>query len=192
MTKIVQRRKATLLDRSYLWEIMKGMGITMRHLVKNFRNPEKMQLMSYPEIEVKVPQDYRGSHRLMKRPDGEVRCVACYMCSTACPARCITIEADNSADPRIEKKPQKFEIDWLLCVFCGLCVEACPVDAIRMDSREVSLSFGSRKEFVADMQRLTAWKPEDFPANDSQSQRAPGGTENQQARKIWGLEVKSV
>ena len=66
------------------------------------------------------------------------------------------------------------------------------MDAIRMDSREVSLAFGTRKEFIADMTRLTAWNPADFPANDSQSQRAPGGTQNQEARQIWGLEVKPL
>jgi NADH-quinone oxidoreductase subunit I len=190
MAKVIQRRSLTLLERSYLWEIIKGMGTTFKHLFRNFKNPEKMQLMSYPEVEVQTPQNYRGSHRLMKRPDGEPRCVACYMCSTACPARCITIEAEPSSDPRIEKKPRKFEIDWLVCVFCGLCEEACPVDAIRMDTRKVAISHYTRKEFIADMPRLLNWDPKDFPANDAQSQKAPGGKQNQQAKQIWGLEVK--
>jgi NADH-quinone oxidoreductase subunit I len=190
MAKVIQRRSLNVLERSYLVEIIKGMGTTFKHLVKNFRNPENMQLMSYPEIEVKAPRNYRGSHRLMKRPDGEPRCVACYMCSTACPARCITIEAGSSSDPRIEKKPVKFEIDWLVCVFCGLCEEACPVDAIRMDTRKVAISNYRREDFVATMETLLNWDPKDYPANDAQSQRAPGGSLNQEAMKIWGLEVK--
>jgi NADH-quinone oxidoreductase subunit I len=190
MAKVVERKPLNVIEKSYLWEIVKGLGTTMRHMVTNLWRVEKMQTLSYPEIEAKVPYNYRGKHRLMKRPDGEPRCVACMMCSTACPAHCITIEATASADPRIEKKPAKFEIDWLVCVFCGLCEEACPVDAIRMDTRMVAVSEYKREDFVADLPRLLNWDPKDYPNDDLQSQRAPGGNKNAEARKIWGLEVK--
>jgi len=190
MSKVVQRRPLNLVERSYLVEVVKGLGTTMRHMVTNLARVEKMQTMSYPEIAVKVPYNYRGKHRLMKRPNGEPRCVACMMCSTACPAHCITIVAEASPDPRIEKKAAKFEIDWLVCVFCGLCEEACPVDAIRMDTRMVAVSGYKREDFVADMPMLLAWNPADYPNDDAQSQRAPGGLQNAEARKIWGLEVK--
>ena len=69
----------------------------------------------------------------MDREDSEVRCVACMLCPTDCPAHCITIVAEDTGKAS-EKRPKIFEIDELRCVVCGLCVEACPCDAIRMDT----------------------------------------------------------
>ena len=122
---------------------------------------------------------------MMKRPDGDPRCVACFMCSTACPARCISIEAEPAKDGQIEKKPKKFEIDLLVCVFCGLCEEACPVDAIRMDTRKVAITADSREKFVRTLDDLMDWDPKDYPADDVQSQKAPGGRLNEDARRAW-------
>ena len=47
----------------------------------------------YPEQEPKLPPNYRGVHRLNRDEQGRVKCVACYMCATACPAHCIDIVA---------------------------------------------------------------------------------------------------
>ena len=98
----------------------------------------------------------------MKRPDGESRCVACFMCSTACPARCINIVAEESADKHIEKKPESFEIDLLLCIYCGLCVEACPCDAIRMDTKKAIIVDDARAKFIIDKDKLMDWDPKDY------------------------------
>ena len=49
------------------------------------------------------------------------------MCSTVCPADCITIEGAEHPDPAIEKFPESFTIDLLRCVYCGLCEEALPL-----------------------------------------------------------------
>ena len=117
-------------------------------------------------------------------------CVACGMCAAACPAHCIYIEATASDDPRIEKKVKRFDIDHLTCVFCGLCVEACPVDALRMDTKEIIFEHRTRDEFVANLKTLTSWDPKDYP-DDAQSQKAPGGKLNAEARKVWGMEVKN-
>jgi NADH-quinone oxidoreductase subunit I len=142
-------------------------------------------------VQPEVPQNYRSKHRLMKRSDGEPRCVACYTCSTACPANCISIVAEESKDDRVEKKPKSFDIDLLVCVFCGLCAEACPVDAIRMDTKKMSLTGGSRQDFKADMKELLDWNPADYPADDLQSQKAPGGLLNAQARAQWAKESEA-
>lgn len=185
MARVVPRPEMTLAEKAYVPEIVRGLKVTWSHFLKGFTQPETLPVESYPEIKWEIDRNYRAKHRLMKRPDGEPRCVACFMCSTACPARCIHIEATESSDDRIEKKPAKFDIDLLVCVFCGLCAEACPVDAIRMDTKIVALAADSRSKFVATKESLLDWDPADFPADDVQSQKAPGGLLNAQARAQW-------
>lgn len=139
----VVRREMDLIERFYLREAFQGMAITLRHFFVNwfgrmFGTKNYIVTTEYPEQRRPVNEWWRGKHRLMTREDNTLRCVACMMCSTACPANCINIVA-GEYDPdgpysRHEKYPLVFEIDELKCVFCGLCVEACPCDAIRMDT----------------------------------------------------------
>jgi NADH-quinone oxidoreductase subunit I len=187
MARTVPRPEMTLAEKAYVPEIIKGLAVTMRHLLKGLVRPESLPVGNYPEVQPDIPRDYRSRHRLMKRPDGEPRCVACFMCSTACPANCIHIEATESSDPRIEKKPAKFEIDLLVCVFCGLCAEACPVDAIRMDTKKAMFAADKREKFRVGLSDLLEWDPKDYPETDVQSQKAPGGSLNAKAREQWGL-----
>lgn len=119
---------------SLLWATTKGLGITLKHFFRNVVTKRGVETIRYPEEKEPYPERNRGLHRLMKRDDGSVRCVACMMCPTVCPAHCITIVPAETDDQGVEKYPASFEIDELRCVVCGLCVEACPCDAIRMDT----------------------------------------------------------
>jgi NADH-quinone oxidoreductase subunit I len=146
---------------SYMWGALQGLGVTLRHLLRNWplnlfglRAKSQIVTLAYPEEKRPYPPRHRGLHRLMKRPDGQVRCVACMMCPTACPAHCITIVPEASADPRIEKRPAIFQIDELRCVVCGLCVEACPCDAIRMDTHMHAPPTYSRGDSILDKEEL--------------------------------------
>ncbi|MBK6683228.1 MAG: NADH-quinone oxidoreductase subunit I [Deltaproteobacteria bacterium] len=122
-------------DRLFVPAIAAGLGQTVKHFFTNIFGKEKYtQTVQYPDVKIEYPHRFRGMHRLVPREDGNPRCVACFMCQTACPARCIHIVAGETDDQRIEKFPVIFEIDELRCVVCGLCVEACPCDAIRMDT----------------------------------------------------------
>ncbi len=148
-TKLLPRYGKSFKEKIYLPAIFAGFKITLRHFFGNLLSKKELKSKSYPE---ELPSDitprYRGLHRLTQRDDGSVRCVACFMCSTACPAECIFIEAREREDGVDEKEPKLFNIDMLECVYCGSCVEACPCDAIRMDSGIFSLIGEKREDFV--------------------------------------------
>jgi len=155
----VARPKRDWAEQVYLIAIIKGMGITIRHFLANLVRPSRIETLQYPEQTKDMPAGYRGKHRLTKREDDTVRCVACFMCATACPADCIHIVAEDVGDNTVEKAPASFDIDLLKCVFCGMCVEACPVDAIRMDSGQYTIADFNRKDFVITKEELMAVEP---------------------------------
>lgn len=141
-------------ERIVLFEVIRGMSVTIGHLLENLGHQKGMPTVQYPEEPKPLPVRLKGRHRLTLREDGSPKCVACYMCATACPARCIKIVAEESTEPTIEKRPKVFDIDLLRCVFCGYCVEACPEDAIRMDTGEISIVSDKREDFIFHMDFL--------------------------------------
>ncbi len=153
-TKILQRPEMTLAERLYVVEIVKGLLTTQKHLIKNLLNLKRVPTLQYPDEKRPYPKRWRGLHRLTYREDGSVRCVACQMCSTNCPANCITIVAGQSDDPKVEKFPVSFEIDLLKCIYCGYCEEACPCDAIRLDTGVHAPPVYSRAEAITHKQDL--------------------------------------
>ena len=140
---------------SLFWTTLRGLGVTLRHFFGNVFGQRYIETREYPEVKPEYPPRLRAQHRLMKRPDGSLRCVACMMCPTACPAHCITVVAEETTD-RDEKRASLFEIDELRCVMCGLCVEVCPVDAIRMDTGIHIAPVSQRADAVYGAARLAA------------------------------------
>jgi NADH-quinone oxidoreductase subunit I len=177
----------SLGERLYVREAVRGMKLIAKHFFTNLfgrrdPNPEVMDrkgpgvnlvsTINYPEERKPYPQGYRGMHRLVPRPDGRARCVACYMCATACPAQCIYIEASEYDEQAIEKFPIRFEIDELRCIVCGFCVEACPKDAIRMDTGTHAPAVLSRGLAVFDKEALLQGPAVEHPS-DVMTYRAP-------------------
>lgn len=153
--KSVSRRpRRSLSERVYLVEVARGLGITIRHLLRNLFGRTKWYTTTFPETKTKFPPRFRSRHRLLKKEDGTPRCTACMCCATACPAGCIYIEAGETPDPTVEKFPKTFDIDALVCVYCGYCVEACPCDAIRMDTGLFPPAGFERAQFVDDKETL--------------------------------------
>ena len=143
--KWVDEPKLGLAGRMYLPLILDGLRTTSKHLV----SPKVT--VSYPDEEprIEAPLIYRGVHRLNRDDQGRVKCVACFLCATACPAHCIDIIGVESPWPDREKYPESFTIDELRCIYCGMCEEACPVDAIELTSL-YNLTGRSREEMIFD------------------------------------------
>ena len=71
----------------------------------------------YPMVKRDPFSNYRG--RLINNVES---CIFCRMCSTKCPAQCI------STDP----KEAFWGYDPFSCVYCGICVEVCPTKSLFM------------------------------------------------------------
>ncbi len=134
--------------------ILLGMALTFKNMWQTVVG-RRAATVQFPEQKRSTSGRYRGIHLLTVREDDTPKCVACYMCATACPAECIYIEAGERPEKTIEKYPTRFEIDLLRCVYCGFCVDACPEEAIMM-SRENDLVGTSRAELVIDRDHLIA------------------------------------
>ena len=158
--------RLSLAERLYLPEVMRGVSLTARRFAHNLtihtlhlfglaKDQSASVTTQYPEQRKVYPLGYRGAHRLTLKPDDSVRCTACFLCATACPAKCINIEAGEHPDATVEKYPVRYEIDTLQCIYCGMCVEACPCDAIRMDTYVHPRIWGyQRVDFIEDKQVL--------------------------------------
>src|SRR6187431_649673 len=158
--KLVDRKPMTWLESIYLWNILKGMMITLRHLFM------KKATISYPEQKRSFSQVFRGLHVLNRDEEGRENCTACGLCAVACPAEAITMEAAERLPGeehlyREEKYAAEYEINMLRCIFCGYCEEACPKDAIYL-SQTFAQSNYDRKGFIYGKDKLVEGvKPEE-------------------------------
>lgn len=143
----------SLVERLYL-PLLSGLGVTLKHFLRNLLRRGKSYTIEYPEERRAYSHRFRGHHILTARPDGSLRCVACFLCATACPAECINIEAGEHPDVNIEKYPIVYDIDMLRCVFCGYCVDACPEEAIIM-SNNYDMAYFSRDQSIATKEELS-------------------------------------
>lgn len=125
--------------------LIKGLGLTLRH----FFSPSVTE--QYPEQRWTPYPKFRGRHKLLTHEDGRIKCVACQLCATVCPAECIRVEAALDDDGR--QYPAVYEIDLGRCIFCGFCVEACPVEALSMTTH-YELAVPSREAMVLGKEAL--------------------------------------
>lgn len=137
-------------ESTFVPAILSGLKTTLKHVID--RKPVTQQ---YPEVKPELPLHYRGVHRLNRDEQDRVKCVACMMCATACPANCISIEAQAAPPewPDRDKFCKTFVLDELRCIYCGMCEEACPVDAIEL-THIYDLTGETRSDLLYDREKL--------------------------------------
>ena len=203
-TIVIQKPARTVADQTYVTEITKGVGVTLKHFFKNFGQmitgnrpdvtkqnwDEGVATLEYPDEKRAYSERFRGVHRLTHREDGSPRCVACLMCSTACPAQCIYIKPGEYAegDPRrgYERYPVEFVIDELRCIFCGYCVEACPCDAIRMDTGMHMTALDNRGSFIYDKAKLMSIPSQHGDFKTANPRHEPGDASHPGVTRLKG------
>ena len=86
-----------------------GMAETLIHLFRKKITEE------YPEYKRPLPERSRARIILTRDPEGEERCVACFLCSGVCPVSCISMEAAAREDGR--RYPSWFRINFSRCIY---------------------------------------------------------------------------
>ncbi len=174
----------------YGLQIIKGLGVTLKHFVetyiedikwlgRRYYHPEGIAqrtssdargifTVQYPEEKIAVPEEFRYIPFLIydEGPNGEQidRCTSCGICAKVCPPQCIYIERTN--DPvtgRPAPAPAGFDIDIDICMNCGLCAEYCPFDAIKMDHDYEIASYERLDHHIYNKARLS--KPASYYAS---------------------------
>jgi NADH-quinone oxidoreductase subunit I len=130
-----------------IWQIL-------RH---SFRRPETIQ---YPEQKPYLAPRFRGRIILSRDPDGEERCVACYLCAAACPVDCIALQATEDEHGR--RYPAFFRINFSRCILCGFCEEACPTLAIQL-TPDYEMCEYDRQNLVYEKEDLLISGPGKYP-----------------------------
>jgi NADH-quinone oxidoreductase subunit I len=152
--KRIEPPRLTLAEKFFLPQIGAGLAVTARH-IGGVALGNQAITVQYPEEQHVPSPNYRGVHRLNKDDQGRVKCVACMLCATACPAHCIDIVGATAPTswPDREKYPESFVIDELRCIYCGMCEEACPVEAIELTGL-YDLTGLSREQMIFDKAKL--------------------------------------
>ncbi len=139
--------KASILKTFTLWELLKGLSVTLRNLFV------RKVTVFYPEEKTPQSPRFRGLHALRRYPNGTERCIACKLCEAVCPAAAITIESDVAPDGT--RRTTRYDIDLFKCIYCGFCEEACPVDAI-VETRIFEYHMEQRGENIMTKDKLLA------------------------------------
>jgi NADH-quinone oxidoreductase subunit I len=134
--------------------LLKGMWTIFLHLFR------KRETILYPEEKPRLHPRWRGRIILSRDPDGEERCVACYLCAAACPVDCISLQATEDEHGR--RYPAFFRINFSRCIFCGFCEEACPTCAIQL-TPDFEMCEYHRQNLVYEKEHLLISGPGKYP-----------------------------
>jgi NADH-quinone oxidoreductase subunit I len=160
-----------------MWSVLRSIWVVFIHLFR------PIYTVQYPDVKRRLPPRWRGRIILTRDPRGEERCVACNLCSVACPPSCISLQAATRADGR--RYPEFFRINFSRCIFCGFCEEACPTRAIQL-TPDYEMGEFERKNLVYEKEDLLVDGQGKYPGYDFYEQagvkpaeagkEAPAGT----------------
>ncbi len=137
--------------------IFGNLWVVIRHLFA------ETDTVSYPDEMPYIPPRYRGRIILSRDPDGGERCVACDLCSAACPVDCIALQATQDETGR--RYPLFFRINFSRCIYCGFCEEACPTYAIQL-TPDLEMSEYDRRNMVYEKDDLLISGPGKYHTYD--------------------------
>jgi NADH-quinone oxidoreductase subunit I len=128
----------------YIYSSLRTLWFTFLHLF------HKTETIQYPEQKPYLSPRFRGRIVLTRDPDGEERCVSCYLCAAVCPSDCISLQKSSIEG---DWTPEHFRINFSRCIFCGLCEEACPTSAIQL-TPDFEMSEYRRSDLVYEKEHL--------------------------------------
>jgi NADH-quinone oxidoreductase subunit I len=134
--------------------LLRTIGLVFLHLFR------RKVTVEYPEQKTALPARWRGRIVLSRDPEGQERCVACYLCAVACPVDCIALQAREDEHGR--RYPAFFRINFSRCIFCGFCEEACPTYAIQL-TPDYEMSEYRRESLVYEKEDLMIDGPGKYP-----------------------------
>lgn len=134
--------------------LLKVLWVILTHTFK------KKVTVQYPEERYYYPPRAKGRIVLTRDPDGNERCVACYLCAVACPVDCIALQATQDEHGR--RYPEFFRINFSRCILCGYCEEACPTYAIQL-TPDFEMAEYHRPELVYEKEDLLIAGPGKYP-----------------------------
>src|SRR4029077_7938365 len=101
-----------LVSRIFQTDFLKGMSVTFRT-----QSPKNIYTEQYPLERPMVAERFRGAPRLNKNPEtGETVCIACNLCTLACPENLIVVGWERD-DATRRKVLTTFTYDTSRCMF---------------------------------------------------------------------------
>ncbi len=101
--------------------LITGMRVTLKHFFG------KKETFCYPEEKLPMPERFRGGHLVIDYK----KCIACQLCSMACPNQAIELKVVTDAQRKRHLTSYIHHMG--RCMFCDLCIENCALHGLHWD-----------------------------------------------------------